>query len=248
MNGGIPPPCTKCRFGSAEEGDSWCLGCRALESAQATLKVRWWSNGHRRVAEEVLFDATRQLRALKQLDQSAQSLNDSLQAKLKRAQASQPQRPENRASGSRPEVKSEPVPEPSEPPRAHRVPLKASGPPPAEEESSSEGYGEEEEEEPKTPRIYEHPTTAAKAVPPRPPSPPPRSKSTRAERPEWIEDPAERRETKRRKGNRPGHRGGVKHQRKYRDFDQSTRVSHQKLKAEDFDRRARQREVPDQEL
>ena len=248
---GAPPSCTKCRFGGAEEGDSWCLGCRALESAQSTLKVRWWSNGHRRIAEEVLFDATRQVRGLKQLDQSTQSLNDSLQSKLKKALASQaaPRAPANRASGSRPVVKQEPVPEPAVPPRAERVPLQAERPEEAAEESSSEGYVEEGEEELASPkRVFEHSSTSAKANPPRPPSPPPRSRSPRASRSDWVEDPETRRESKRKRGPRAGHRGGVRHQKKYRDFEQSTRISHQKLSQEEFDRRARQREVPDAEL
>ena len=133
-----PPACSKCKFGAAEEGDSWCLGCRAVEAGQSTLKVRWWSVSHRRAAEETLFDAVRQIRALKQLDQSSQSLRDSLQAKIKKFTATSGR---SGSAPSRPEVKQEKPPEPKEPPRASRDHLQADTAPGSCAESESD-FGE----------------------------------------------------------------------------------------------------------
>ena len=234
-----PPSCTKCKFGGAEEGDSWCLGCRALEAAQSTLKIRWWSGGHRRAAEDILFDAARQVRALKQLDQASQSLHDSLQAKIKKATGQRHQQaPGQRSTGSGTVPKTE-VPEPSEPPRAERVPLPASGPPSPAEGDSSEDYGLESEQEDKE-RVFEHSSIAAKARPPRPPSPPRKNREVSASS-GHRDEPRGERSDKPRRTTRPGHRGGARHQKKYREFSEPLRVSHKKLKQEDFTARARQR-------
>lgn len=65
--------CAKCRRGAAAEGDSWCLGCLALENTLASLKANWWSASHRRLAEEICVQAAKQLRAVKNLDTSLQS-------------------------------------------------------------------------------------------------------------------------------------------------------------------------------
>ena len=56
--------CNKCRTGLRASGDSWCWGCRALESAQLELGRRWSNQGARALAEEILLSAVRQVRAL----------------------------------------------------------------------------------------------------------------------------------------------------------------------------------------
>ena len=53
--------CAKCKRGGAAEGDSWCLGCSALESAQSSLKANWWSQSHRRLGEEIVIQASKQV-------------------------------------------------------------------------------------------------------------------------------------------------------------------------------------------
>ena len=240
---GASPLCTKCRGGSAEAGDTWCLGCRSLEAASNALKGKWWSSAHRQLGEEVLLDAARNLRGLKQLDQGAQSLSDSLNSKLRKALASGNRGEPSASSGLRPGVKLEPVPEPQQPPRAHRVPLhgsRATEVSPREE--ASEDFQEEGEEETASEdRRYVHPSTAAKAPPPKPPSPPRRSR-------EGGEEKSFRPEDKRKRGNRPGHRGGAKHQKRYREFAEPGKISHKKLKAEDFANRARSRGVLEGDL
>ena len=79
--------CAKCRRGSAAEGDSWCLGCLALENCATSLKGNWWSSSHRRLGEEIVVQAAKQLRAVKSLDTSLQSFADSCEARLRKASA-----------------------------------------------------------------------------------------------------------------------------------------------------------------
>eukprot|EP00434_Breviolum_minutum_P044694 symbB.v1.2.039952.t1/scaffold6883.1/size14836/1 len=104
--------CAKCKRGAAAEGDSWCLGCLALENTLASLKANWWSASHRRLAEEICVQAAKQLRAVKNLDTSLQSFADSCEARLKKASAS---------SGAR---------RPPEPPRSRPILTEAAVVPP----------------------------------------------------------------------------------------------------------------------
>ena len=67
----MPPVfCNKCKTGLAAEGDSWCIGCSALEFNQNTLKTRWQNPGIRRVAEDTILSCARQVKALANLDKS----------------------------------------------------------------------------------------------------------------------------------------------------------------------------------
>ena len=90
---GSPSTCQKCRRGIAVEGETWCGGCLALDGSLASLKGNWWSSSHRRLGEEILIQAHRQLRAVKALDTSLQSFSDSWESKLKKAAAPAGQRP-----------------------------------------------------------------------------------------------------------------------------------------------------------
>ncbi len=107
--------CAKCRRGGAAEGDSWCLGCLALENCAASLKGNWWSSSHRRLGEEILVQAAKQLRAVKSLDTSLQSFADSCEARLRKASAP--------AAGARR------PPEPPHPPRSRAKLVEASAAP-----------------------------------------------------------------------------------------------------------------------
>ena len=82
---GSPPACAKCKRGGAAEGDSWCSGCISLEGCTTTLKAFWWSASHRRLAETILVQAAQQLRAVKNLDTTLQSFNDSWESRLRKA-------------------------------------------------------------------------------------------------------------------------------------------------------------------
>ena len=62
-----PMACKKCRQGVRSAGDTWCLGCRALEVAQLELGRRWPNQGARDLAEEILLSATRQIKRLGEL-------------------------------------------------------------------------------------------------------------------------------------------------------------------------------------
>ena len=59
--------CNKCRQGLRSPGDTWCLGCRALEMAQLELGRRWPDQGARSLAEEILLSATRHVKRLGEL-------------------------------------------------------------------------------------------------------------------------------------------------------------------------------------
>ena len=229
-----PPLCSKCKQASAVEEDTWCLGCRALESAQASLRVRWWSAGHRRAAEEVALLASRQLKALKGLDSTAQSVHDSLQAKVKKLGGFESL---NRSSGSRrpPEPLSPPKKEQKEErPRASTVHLKGREPPEEEESTSFE----EESEESKPSRKDKCPerTTKPKVKVERPPTPPPPPERERedAEEEEPRREKSRRREPgEKRKRTRPGHRGGKNHQKHWRSVYDPDQRYHQKLRSGD---------------
>ena len=59
--------CNKCRQGIRSPGDTWCLGCRALEVAQLELGRRWPCQPARELAEEILLTATRHVKRLGEL-------------------------------------------------------------------------------------------------------------------------------------------------------------------------------------
>ena len=113
---GTPPACAKCKRGSAAEGDSWCSGCISLEGCTTALKGFWWSASHRRLAESILVQAGQQLRAVKNLDTTLQSFNDSWESRLRKSGK----------GGQKP-------PEPAYPPRGQAIAGSASGRRPREE-------------------------------------------------------------------------------------------------------------------
>lgn len=56
----MAPKCNKCKVGEAsEEGDSWCVGCSALELAQTLLKQPWRRPGVLRVLLPLLLPSLR---------------------------------------------------------------------------------------------------------------------------------------------------------------------------------------------
>ena len=68
-----PPPCNKCHSVAQPAGDSWCVGCSALEVSQGFLRKRWGQLGLRALAEESALSSARFVRALYNLDSSLAS-------------------------------------------------------------------------------------------------------------------------------------------------------------------------------
>ena len=228
--------CAKCKRGGAAEGDSWCLGCSALESAQSSLKANWWSQSHRRLGEEIVIQASKQLRAVKNLDSSLQSFNDSFEARLRKtaAQTGGHQRP----------------PEPPLPPRVAPILAEAPQPPTVKVEvkaepraatgyfqpdsSPSPDYGndtpsEQEEQEEAgspdkqpadSPRPRHRPEGNSGAA---------RGHSSHRGHRDRSRTPRPRRQ----RGPRPGHRGGVKHQKRYREYSGHQGHFHRPLRGEE---------------
>ena len=60
--------CNKCKEGSTPPGDSWCIGCSALELGQSVLRQRWVHVGLRKAAEETLLSSARVVKGLCNLD------------------------------------------------------------------------------------------------------------------------------------------------------------------------------------
>ena len=114
--------CKQCRKGQAEHPETLCGGCLALTSTLGILRGNWWSKSHRKLAEEVLIQASRQVRAVHSLDTGLQSFSDSCEARLRKVVAGH-QRP----------------PEPRHPPTRRSVPVLREAPPrsgvPPEEEA-----------------------------------------------------------------------------------------------------------------
>ena len=139
------PPCNKCNSSTAQEGDSWCLGCSSLEVSQGLLKQPWRLAGLRAVAEEALLSFARLVRAFANLDQSlgSQSAGGSDRAPgltlAPKPKVATPQRSRSPARDTGP-----PLPRsPARPPREDQ----------RREEAEPSDYefeegGEEEEEEP----------------------------------------------------------------------------------------------------
>ena len=48
-------------------GDSWCLGCAAVEALNGELRCAWGAQGTRLLAHDILSTAVRQVRAVRRL-------------------------------------------------------------------------------------------------------------------------------------------------------------------------------------
>lgn len=217
---GSPPACAKCKRGGAAEGDSWCSGCIALEGCTTALKGFWWSASHRRLAESILVQAGQQLRAVKNLDTTLQSFNDSWESRLRKAEKGAAKPPEpatpprgvggNEGAGERrlraeEEVKEEP--RGSSPAGKHPAPESPGG--------NSADYGDPSES------WSEDRRREGEAVSPQPGAYP---KSGGAKAPEehhpGHRERSRERGPRRPRGPRPGHRGGARHQKRYREHQQ----------------------------
>ena len=228
----MPPiTCAKCRGFPASEGDSWCVGCTAWEALGRELTAHWENPGARRLGNDVVGSATRQLRALR-----------SLSAGLAREQS------ERGAGQSRARTPDRPpaVPEPANAPR-HRgreeLPRRRSnegrgeGREAPKEEDPSEDYEESEEEEDRVerspPRDADHRPLKDDNRPPTPPPPPEKSVPGTRSLPIQLSrrERTPRRDRSRQRRRRPsGHSGrrraGRKHKRLHRLAQQPDLLVH----------------------
>lgn len=209
--------CNRCRRGQVEQGEECCGGCLALASSSAELRANWWSRSHRRLAEEVLLQASRQLRAIRSLDTALQSFSDSTEARLKRV------------------VNSQRPSEPHHPPTSRSVAVLR------EAATKAEVAPAEEERAEEPTRASSHRDRSRSSVPDFGNSSESNRSSPRGVRgrepkgedhrePLGVEIPQEERGRDRRERSRsrakrpprrrPHHRGGAKHQKHYRQYYQ----------------------------
>lgn len=214
---GSPPACAKCKRGGAAEGDSWCSGCIAVEGCTTALKGFWWSSSHRRLAESILVQASQQLRAVKNLDTTLQSLSDSWESKLRKAEKGggkppEPAHPPGHLGVAEVAAERRSVKEEREhSPVVDKRPLASpGGHSPSGGDQSSGSWSEDRR--PAGEGEHPHPGAFPKfggSGHPLGSGGDPRDRSRSAVR---------RRPHQR---HRPGHRGGAKHQRKYREHTDS---------------------------
>lgn len=215
--------CSKCKCAGAAAGDSWCQGCLALEAAQGALRTKWFSAGHRRLAEELLLQSSRQVRALRDLDIGLRSLTNSFEDRLKSATAKRSV-PDKRERSPTPR------------PRASRAELGKEGPvtqPVVKEEAREDEEDEFEEESAESYSETESPRRVPAAVATSAKS---RAEPSRrgAEERGASRDRSRSVPLQRRRRARPGKRAGKKHQRRYRHLRDPDRVQHRPLGREDL--------------
>lgn len=124
--------CNKCRRTPALEGDTWCLGCAALESLNLELCSSWYSRALRGVANDLIVNTVTAVRALRQVSTGLQSAEHSRAASSAREGTRSPLR----TTRSKPPLPAPPAPPPPS------VPVKEQ-----EESYESETEGSEDEEE-----------------------------------------------------------------------------------------------------
>ena len=241
--------CNKCRQGLRSPGDTWCLGCRALEVAQLVLGRRWPDQGARNLAEEILLSATRHVKRLGELgpglitEQARYQLDFEPGAARNPAAAAPPARadPPGPAGevGRRAEAVAGPTPGPAAPVAAPVVDsgagVREAGPALEEDEYTYESFSEEVKAEDPGPDLG----TAAKSSAP-PPEPvvrapdlvlreAPRKRELEVE--ELRGAGSSKKKNKKKKDKR--HRSGRKHQRVTQKPEGA--LSHRRLSQEDLD-------------
>ena len=203
--------CQKCRSGICREGDRWCQLCSCGSTLSELARVRFHFPSHRSLAEEVGYQAVRQIQALVDLDKHTNSQVVSLSDRLANSQrrlseAGELSTAAPKSAGRRPGQESSRAPErEGEPRRDTEEEVKCEEPDYGEEssEESSEEVAEERTE--RSPVAEEKPggeRASGHDRPPEPPNPPGRRSA---------------REDRRRSRSRDrGRRGGARHQANYR--------------------------------
>lgn len=229
--------CKKCKSGLAAEGDSWCALCSSATALSEASKHRFSSLAHRALAEEVSVQASRQVRALIQLDRQVDSERTSLNDRLKNAkvklaevtnQVDKSAAP--KSAGVRPVAAS---PGQAAPVRAEAVERDAGREAPADArppagaaatedpDFGSESFEEEsEEEEPVRDRTGAEEGDKRGTAAPRSPSRPPIPRA----------DPPKK--NRRHRSRSRGRRGGKKHQQHFRGLDAPDQRFHRRYQPE----------------
>ena len=240
----MPPArsCTKCKSATAAEGDSWCTGCTSWEFIGRELCGSWDSSGARVIANDLVVNTARQIRALR-----------SLGAGLARLGSEVPPAGNRRAREDLP-AESKKDNRESLPRRRSEIP-----PPPAssakEEDLSEDLEGEEESEEEEASR--EHSALGGgHHRPPEPEGPPPganrdrRREDTRVRSREEERDyhrGRERDHSYKRRKTSGGRRGGRKHQRLHRLATNPNLLVHRKPSSDFWELQTGRRETLESE-
>ncbi len=193
--------------------ESWCGGCLALASSLEVLRGNWWSKSHRRLAEEVLVQASRQIRALHSLDTGLQSLSDSYESRLKKAVGSAkppepPHPPSKRTAPVLREAQRKEASPKKEPVGQVEAPVEASSRR-GRSPSSEADFGSRSDTPLSSPRAVRDAPQKEEERPKASVGEPPASEGV--DKRERSRTPQHRQARK-----RPHHRGGVRHQRHYR--------------------------------
>eukprot|EP00435_Cladocopium_sp_Y103_P048995 s280_g14.t1 len=202
-----PSKLARCRSGLCTGDDRWCQLCSVAGTLSELARVRFHFQSHRSLADEVAYQAVRQIQAIVDLDKQTNSQVVSLSDRLANTQKHLAEA--RRVVGSTTAPKSA-GPRPSEPRRAPERDIT----PPREEEKPDKApaeeadYGSQEESSEEEEEVKKEPDALEEEAPPRerpggsapPPEPldPPRRKPAREER-------------ERSRSRHRGRRGGEKH-------------------------------------
>lgn len=203
--------CRRCRSGLCGEGETWCQLCSCAHALGEVARNRFSYPTHRALADEIAYQAVRQVRALVEVDRQTHSQVTSLSDRLENSnrrlrevtvsidKSAQPKRQPSRPR-EEDTVKREPREE-ERPDSPQEVDY-------GSEESYEESGEEEQEAERDPPRVPDVP----------PPPPPPRNPGT--ERPVSPSEPPRGRESRghrdRSRSRHRGRRGGSRHRQHHR--------------------------------
>ena len=224
------PACNKCRSGKQAEGDSWYLGCSALEVASQQLRRKWNNPGLRAIAEEALLSSAKLVRGFGSLDNNlltAAAVDKgplaSAKSKRERARSRSPlrdDRPPLRRQPPIEERRRSPVREEEESYEEES----------AEEEAAADTEQEVEPEEPSRKEVKQEIRGSEK--PPEPDYPPKWAKSEPSYKNREDRSPRREEKKKKKKKKNKGKRGGTRHQRHHRENYDPLRRSHRRYPAE----------------
>ena len=232
-----PPPCAKCRESPALEGDLWCLGCGAWEAIGRELSGHWDLAGVRAIANDLVVNTSRQVRALR-------SLGAGLSTGSRQRSEAGPGRAHSRAEHTRAAAPPDTERDRSALPRKRpRSPLHPPRGHLKEERGRSEetDFDEEEEEEEEEPRERSPVGAEPKRKPPGPGPPSPEGRSTRRQTRSHTagksraegehRDRRQHHDTPRRsrRSRKKTRRAGRKHQRLHRLATNPHQLVHRKL-------------------
>ncbi len=236
----MPPAraCTKCKSATAAEGDSWCTGCTSWEFIGRELCGSWDCSGSRVIANDLVVNTARQVRALRSLGAGlARVGTEAAPAGSRRAREEAAVEPKRDHRESLPRRRSEVPPPPAAAPK--------------EEDLSEDLEGEEESEEEEVSRDHSA-LGGGHRRPPEPDGPPPGASKERRK-----EDTRERaREDSRgyhrgrdrdhgykRRKTSGGRRGGRKHQRLHRLAQNPNLLVHRKPSSDFWELQTGRRET-----